>query len=156
MTSQRPHTTNKWPPYATEWTPSWKFSAYATAQPHGYLVVFPDCRRSKRCVESNVLCYARTTSFSDVTSGQRFLTFSIWNVFAALNRSSCSNFILLFLAGWYYRWRCQHKYWTMCYVTGSQNLFSRFPSPLSLQWQSSPRHLRSSVRSSSAKSSSGK
>ena len=31
VTSQRPHNTNKWPPYATEWNPPWKFSAYATA-----------------------------------------------------------------------------------------------------------------------------
>jgi len=30
VTSQRPHTTNKWPPYATEWKPQWKFSVYAT------------------------------------------------------------------------------------------------------------------------------
>jgi len=32
VTSQRPLTTNKWPPYATEWTPPWKFSAYATGE----------------------------------------------------------------------------------------------------------------------------
>ena len=31
MTSQRPHTTNKRAPYATEWNPPRKFSAYATA-----------------------------------------------------------------------------------------------------------------------------
>jgi len=38
MTSQRPHTTNKWPPNATEWTPPWKFSAYATASRQKALV----------------------------------------------------------------------------------------------------------------------
>ena len=31
MTSQRLPTTNKWPPYATDWNPPWKISAYATA-----------------------------------------------------------------------------------------------------------------------------
>ena len=31
VTSQKAHTKYKWPPYATEWTPPWKFSAYATA-----------------------------------------------------------------------------------------------------------------------------
>ena len=30
VTSQRQLTTNKWPPYATERNPPWKFSAYAT------------------------------------------------------------------------------------------------------------------------------
>jgi len=30
VTSQRAHTKYKWPPYATEWTPPWKFSADAT------------------------------------------------------------------------------------------------------------------------------
>jgi len=31
VTPQIAHTKYKWPPYATEWTPPWKFSAYATA-----------------------------------------------------------------------------------------------------------------------------
>jgi len=30
VTSETAHTKYKWPPYATEWNPSWKFSAYAT------------------------------------------------------------------------------------------------------------------------------
>jgi len=30
VTSQTAHTKHKWPPYATEWTPPWKFSACAT------------------------------------------------------------------------------------------------------------------------------
>jgi len=30
VTSQTAHTKYKWPPYATEWKPPWKFSAYAT------------------------------------------------------------------------------------------------------------------------------
>jgi len=30
VTSQRAHTKYKWLPYATEWKPQWKFSAYAT------------------------------------------------------------------------------------------------------------------------------
>jgi len=34
VTSQRAHTKCKWPPYATEWTPPWKFSAYATECNH--------------------------------------------------------------------------------------------------------------------------
>jgi len=29
-TSQAAHAKYKWPPYATEWIPAWKFSAYAT------------------------------------------------------------------------------------------------------------------------------
>ena len=29
VTSQTAHTKYKWPPYATEWNPQWKFSAYA-------------------------------------------------------------------------------------------------------------------------------
>jgi len=34
--------------------------------------------QTKRCVENNILCYARTTSpFSDGTFGQWFLTVSI-------------------------------------------------------------------------------
>jgi len=31
VTSQTAHTKYKWPPYATEWKPPWKFSAYATS-----------------------------------------------------------------------------------------------------------------------------
>ena len=31
VTSRTAHTKYKWPPYATEWNPPWKFSAYATA-----------------------------------------------------------------------------------------------------------------------------
>jgi len=34
MTSQRSNTTNKWPPYATEWTP---FSAYTTDKSAQYM-----------------------------------------------------------------------------------------------------------------------
>jgi len=30
LTSQTVRTKYKWPPYATEWNPPWKFSAYAT------------------------------------------------------------------------------------------------------------------------------
>jgi len=37
MTPQRPHTTNKWPPYATEWTPPWKFYVYATDKSAQYM-----------------------------------------------------------------------------------------------------------------------
>jgi len=31
VTSQTAHNKYKWLPYATEWNPPWKFSAYATA-----------------------------------------------------------------------------------------------------------------------------
>jgi len=31
VTSETAHTKHKWPPYATEWNPPWKVSAYATA-----------------------------------------------------------------------------------------------------------------------------
>jgi len=30
VASQTAHTKGKWPPYSTEWTNPWKFSAYAT------------------------------------------------------------------------------------------------------------------------------
>jgi len=38
VTSQSAHTKYKWPPYATEWNPPWKFSAYAT----GSVAIFGD------------------------------------------------------------------------------------------------------------------
>jgi len=39
LTSQTAHTKYKWLPYATEWNPPWKVSAYATDTNHHQLIL---------------------------------------------------------------------------------------------------------------------
>ena len=52
VTSLKAHTKDKWPPYATEWTPPWKFSACATG-----------CAKRKRISASPLCLYDRSRSW---------------------------------------------------------------------------------------------